>query len=117
MVTYSTHYFVFLEPVLTLKDSEKRADCGQTVTLKCAIKHPPKHYEVTWEKDADTIQLNDAKYMGSTQDFPHLTIKDVDHGDNALYCFCITYKPFTDEEEKFKCRSKVKLLVNGMYLC
>lgn len=104
---------------------KEKADYGHEVTLECGILYPPKLYDIFWEKEVDgnikELKISDEtkeKYSGCTEGYPHLTIKDVDHGDNALYRFCIkyTYPSSTEECEIFRSSSKIQLLiVNGMF--
>ncbi|XP_071162447.1 uncharacterized protein [Mytilus edulis] len=109
-----------IEPVLSLTKPKEKADYGHEVTLECGILNPPKLYVIFWEKEVDgnikELKISDEtkeKYSGCTEGYPHLTIKDADHGDNALYCFCIkyTYPSSTEECEIFRSNTKIQLLV------
>lgn len=118
----TTSFFLFTEPVFNLKKTLIDVEYGREVTLECEISECPKHYDIYWEKEDDEnvkeLKISDEtkeKYSGCTKSYPNLTIKDADHGDNALYCFCIKYQSSTDECEIFR-SSKIKVhVVNGMY--
>lgn len=89
----------FAEPEVILTKSEFEARFGTQISVECKISNCPKKYEIFWQKISENreikeLQISDReedKYSGSTEEYPHLIIKDINKEDAAFYSCHIEY--------------------------
>ncbi|VDI54451.1 hemicentin [Mytilus galloprovincialis] len=79
-------------PIVTVEKSSYSVNYGESVTLVCSVRAAPQHTTVFWKKvqggqEVD-INMNTAKYSGSTVNQPSITIANTDMNDETFYiCF------------------------------
>ncbi|CAC5393170.1 HMCN [Mytilus coruscus] len=79
-------------PVVNVEKSTYSVNYGESVTLVCTVTAAPQHTTVFWKKvqggQEVAIDMNTAKYIGSTVNQPSLTIANIDMNDETFYiCF------------------------------
>lgn len=107
-------------PEVQCSDVDLKVEFGDEILIQCQITNSPKNYEIYWEKinyneEITELKISDIaqnKYSGSTKNYPHLTIQNVDEEDAAFYCCCMRYS--SNRKESVFRSERVKLRVlNG----
>lgn len=102
---------------------ELRVDFGREALIHWEITNCPEKYQICWEQvnqkeQINELQTNDTaqgKYSGITNQYPQLSIKNIDKEDAAYYRCSVKYS--SSENELVFTSEKVKLLViNGKFL-
>ncbi|KAK7459748.1 hypothetical protein BaRGS_00038931 [Batillaria attramentaria] len=78
---------VFYEPNVSVPATSYTRKEGETLRIQCSFDANPAPFNVTWTKDAQTVDVinSGGKYSGSTEASPSLTITELTSDDAGTY--------------------------------